>query len=830
MYPSTTSTSYRPYVPQASYRAYRPPPPPNAAESFYEFKDTTPNVPDEIIKFTKAATATDPPQYDVAAFLRETKTMVTVKIPDAPPSASGTGSPPPFHPWMKDGNEFELKQDEFVQKMINHIAFVNHGVDGVQVIAVIHNDTKKAAFLPLNLAYRAILGTKYPFRRISLTNVFDKILEKEFTAVIIGTRFPDDRKSIVQTFIYSTDVEVRVALAKLKPQLDPHIPITFISKIDEVCKTGCDVRAKELDCISRDLYETLTKTLRVPSEEGAISRIIGHLHEEILAYKKTLSTSTVFRAGFYVVKPTSSASTSGCPNKVNLTKLKLLDPNQDVPSEHPNDAFLALVFEHAFMQFLCWLCSGTPSLSKNGLKTWEFPLMMPNIELAYGPRKVFSSKTGGELTQQYFDEVKVVLDILKQIVAYLFQDNDKEKTCLPALYCAKSDFTDLIDKVLDYYKDKTKTPFSSEDLCAVTELRSRLLMVTNRLVEFFAVIQEAATQVQLKFTNVNDAHCKFMTRVIPWFHLRSQQIEMFYQGIKIKETSCATPCSTRITIPSPIIALERLRIQLMKYIPQAFGEKSIKPDKDVLMRMIQEDPNGPHVVLAKEYLSLQTSLDLQTRMAEAGITRHELCQSETDIADLLSWSMQSNLIHEVSRHGAGLWVRGLYEKFTSNMGQTDGKLYPRLMEKRKADENVARQGLTEVMAKLRAVMTQVANILMQFGLNPLVDEILGSSNPEALRGLAALAALKNENNNNVVCAVAREVNRCGSIALPSITEALSSISRAYAAAPSGPLGRSADVDMASYPASQSVILGALDGNYYVPYYKDNLETDYFRIS
>jgi hypothetical protein len=80
-------------------------------------------------------------------------------------------------------------------------------------------------------------------------------------------------------------MDVRIEIAKLKPQLDAYIPITFIQKIDDdKCFQICNQRQGDLACMTESLYKAMAKTLRVPADEGALARVIGLLHDKIHAY------------------------------------------------------------------------------------------------------------------------------------------------------------------------------------------------------------------------------------------------------------------------------------------------------------------------------------------------------------------------------------------------------------------------------------------------------------------------------------------------------------------------------------------------------------------
>lgn len=70
----------------------------------------------------------------------------------------------------------------------------------------------------LHHAYRAILGLQYPFRR--LKKAFAPLKRHAWTALVLGTRFGDDRPPVVRTYIYTESSEVRILLSQYKPIWD----------------------------------------------------------------------------------------------------------------------------------------------------------------------------------------------------------------------------------------------------------------------------------------------------------------------------------------------------------------------------------------------------------------------------------------------------------------------------------------------------------------------------------------------------------------------------------------------------------------------------------
>lgn len=768
-----------------------------------------------------------------------------------------------------------VPKETFIRKYTNKVIITHKGLGAVSVIAVLFHrpiptDLDKPAGIngltTLHAAYHTILGAEYPFREISPKDAFEEMLGKhEWAGLVVGTRPPDGQKPIVHTYIYSTDTSLRCSVANFKNAWDSLLPIILIDSCES--KDKCYIEGGNWWCKTKSLYEDFQKYFRLPSEQHQCSLFSKFLWEEYhggtwdntatpmtgdntfkvnrrhkraapldAVYNKTSAPGklgnyrpeTYDSPGFFVV--------NGCdPCNVKVAALQFQAVGQ-----------YGWLFEHAMLYFLCKVIqTGEQKFKTDQVNNWKLclyahdgdydisALPLPTDKVNYGS----TPPDYTPLLVRYAHKVKTLCTQLKAMLDICFPSTKKDELdCMTIVKCALNDLKDMIDKIVKCIPADTDI----KELCHITRMRAQLMILTARIVDFYTLLQEAGEKLTLPIKSgslLGDAFCKLTTKVITWYHAMNRVIEAYYNGCRLIFDK-KPPCFSTLVVPSPMIVRERLMLELRSRIPEAFDDDSSRePDEDYLLRYVQDNPESAETMVVRDYLSLTTSLLVQRKMAEFDVSQHELCDMEGQIADLMQWASQQNVVGDAARSSMSRWISGVFYEFKETLGQTDGTLVRRILEKRKNNDKRLKDMCKEAINKLRGSLSLVVEILLSLGVNPLADEIIGSRDQEALKGLAALMAIRNDKDGpaalacqkDILCALARQT-QCGQLATTNVLAALGVIGNAYKVSPEGVLDRNASFDMVAYPYNQSALLGAMDNRFYTPFYNSkDLSTGYWQL-
>lgn len=713
------------------------------------------------------------------------------------------------------------KAVDTVDRYLNKVFIRHSGINPVEVVAFAHakaNDpaTRGYAVGTLQAAYQLILGIDSPFREVEAEAAFAKILgDHPFSAIVIGTRLPDQKKSFVRTYLYSPDKEVRIGLAQYKTAWDSVLPIILVDpKNDHFNDSKCATNST-WHCQMNEAFKCFLKTLRVPSEENQAAIFPYFLH------KKVSDATGVTDLKYHVVD-----ACHPCPTELKLKTLKF-STVVDGATTDDSKALVQFLCEHAFLYFLCFLGDTSSGAKIDTAKIGGFNVC------GYAPKKEAKLKTTATLKLRqvkdaYKDRINDTMVLLKEMLTQSFDTNKDEIKCLGVLACAIDDMHKHVDKLIE----EVKALKQNTELCLLASLRSRYLVLTAKLSDFYVTLQQAigGMNMQVSMTQaVAEGFCSLTTKVVPWYHNRSEELESLYKAVRLLHDK-RDGCAPRILIPSPVIVRERLRFELMEQVPSAFKKDDVEPDEAALMKFMREHCDSPHTHTIRNYLSLKTSMDVQRKMADLDVTTGELCKAEADLCDLLEWASQRSIVSESAKVAVSHWAAHAFAQFRETLGQTDGMIVRRSLEKRKQNDKNLQRLCKNAIKSLQNSLELVSEMMLAVGINPIADEILARKDADVVKGLAALMALKDPSSfdESMLCSVAKAV-RCGEAASGSALDLISGISTAFKKLPHGPLGRDPFLDACAYPYAQAAVLGAVDGQWYVPYFGPELQPGYWKL-
>jgi hypothetical protein len=728
------------------------------------------------------------------------------------------------------GPQLEIKKIEKITPTTNKTEWRNHflshdsvilsgkGARGaISILAFATTDST------LHQAYAMTMGTEYPFINWpgALAGLFNDIIptarftKRKWLAIVVGSRFADTKRPYLHTYFYTTDEKVRIQLAKIKKAFGEHLPMDVIIKDD--CAPACE--SSEVSLAMSTAFEVFQKTLQVPSQVHGVAAFLPMLYDML---DHTSAPAQIDTLPLYYAE-TEPLCRTVCAITIDLIHVEHF-------FDRANDAARRIIYEYALVHFLCWLCDSTAAvLDRDAMAKFDVSLYVndasqiranslsdrnPNINQAH--------VHVDHAAKYYLIGACHIVKVLKEMLEILLPKDHKEKSCLPGLYCAMEHFKSELDCVLSSINDIDTAATGAKLYCAMQDIRSKMMAVTNRLVEFFMLVQSTAAQMNLRAPLATECRCKMAMRVIPWYHHRSIYLEGTYRAVQILQSTC-DPCTNRFTVPSPVMNVLRLRLLLLDALPAAF--KNNEPDIDYMMKHITEHATEPSAIVAKQFIAAWQPLQIQERMAALGLLTHEMCQAETEISELLTWGIDHGLSSHMQKSTITRWITGVSKEFMTNLGKPSAVAINRVMEARKKRDAVLRDMLKDLLTHLRGAQNKTMNLLLELGISPLIDEILRSKSPEILQNLTAIKALKADGAKDMTCAASRAI-RCGDIASQGLVNSLTNIADAYRSTVDAPLGRCSSLDMLLYQNT-----GMIDPqlNLYTVGHDDHLNYSYVRL-
>jgi hypothetical protein len=496
---------------------------------------------------------------------------------------------------------------------------------------------------------------------------------------------------------------------------------------------------------------------------------------------------------------------------------------------------VVVISQYVFSEFLCRLCSASDTsplitIDKTILESWEAYIVEPEIQANEA-----SLNVGDHFYYYYLRLMMIILCTLQEFMKQVKEVQDKALDCHTAIKCAFEEFTTPTQQYITQLGEHLAPPDATEpgehptiDACMASKWRTNLLTTTNRLIHLYTTIQTAAEKTDSRYNNLNTMYCQFTSSILPYFHLQSERLEMIYVGARIL-TYEQSGCMTSMILPSPVLMRERLRLELMTLIPEAFTDGNPqKPSKKVFERYIQREPDSMGAAKAREYIVLDESMKIQARMTALDVTRQELAESENEFCSLLSWAVDHGIASDMSSGMVMQWMSNAWDVFADTLGKRPEVMIRNMVRKRKKKDVQLREQFDKAITKVRGVLQDLVEMMLSLGVNPIVNEIIDDK--DILRGMAALSHMQRQPaSNDVICSVVKYTH-CGQTAIESHVSALGSIADGLVRAPSGPMGRCSTLDLFSYPVSSTGVVGGVDGDYYLPYYKADLTTGWLHMT
>lgn len=573
------------------------------------------------------------------------------------------------------------------------------------------DDAYRMAITTMDNAYRAILGIHYPFRRMDLQKtILEGMKGAPWTAVIVGTRFLNsNQRPYVHTYIYSPSEVIREQVSQWKVACDNVLPVTFIGR-------------EHQDNAAEQIYNAFRSSHRLPTKEHDIAQILGKLH---VGLRPTAWTHLEDPVAYFCID-------DECDDPCQANTVEIFEIKNLFVTSHA----YKLVMDNAFGYFATTMLTSTspPNIDAKAVETkWRMPLWENGVNVNDAD-VVDTSKKHQTL---YKTSVLQVLTTVSGVVHTLLPDNQKEKPCVPLLYCAKSSLQEQIKCLHDEFE-----PMANLEICDVLKLRSRYLMVTNRLLEFYTVLQETKDRVDVAF--VGEAYCKITSKLIPWYHQQSQLLESMFQGIQIMEhCQQQKSCAFRtVHIPSTYVSHKRLKASLSLRVPELVGNPSD------MLAYLRSNPSAPEGLEIREYLTLDFHHRVVRAMAEHGVNRHEVYEAEGIVSDLLQ--------HAHSAEAAEY----IFSRFEKSFFLPEPLLLRRRVQQQKSHEDAIRAKCQDLRKRTREAMNQFLEIMLHVGMHTVVEDMLTKTPPML------------DKSQGVVCSSLRS-NRCGDRVASKVMSTLS---------------------------------------------------------
>ena len=489
-------------------------------------------------------------------------------------------------------------------------------------------------------------------------------------------------------------------------------------------------------------------------------------------------------------------------------------------------ASFPFISSYCYLQLLCWLNdlpkTSNKTLDWDNIKSWNPCVYSLDDKFELDVSLDFGIRNKALAGLMYLWQARRSLTLLRLMLDGLLGEEKvkkEEKACYGSLMCKLEVLYTQVDEARKRAFEKAKKEGAREDMCQLSEIQGLITIVTQQLVEFVTLLHGTVAKGMLppKICNVlNTAVCTLASKVLPWYKETVVRLDadfaacrMTYQRTKL--------CISRVMLPSPVLLRRQLLLQLYRAMPELFKDRDEgEPKTSDLRERLLKKPNAPEAALIKQYLELETMMDLQRRMAEYDLSLAEMCDAESQLCEVLKWATSKKIVTEGDASYISHWIFSTFEQFRKTAAMEDHRLVTRALKRRKRLDKDMRDLIQKAVKSVQSALEILNEVFMTIGINPVVDTLLTRKADDAVRvqGLAALISARCSDDALLLASLSKAA-RVGSTGSTGTFDALAAVANAFKNAPHGPLVNSEFVSLA-VPYSHQFLKGALDGKDYLP--------------
>lgn len=675
----------------------------------------------------------------------------------------------------------------------------NGCIEGLKVTYLFNEKCENVCF---DVAMRLALGWDTPELMMECSTLLQTLhltrYSTPWSAILIANRPFHKVSSEVggaRLYLYTEDKAAIRRITKLRKAWDRVLPITVV---DPRCVSGSSTTS--WSCHGENAWDMFKKTLKEPADDAITALFPYFLQKD--GDKIKLHESEECQIVFYE----GTGWCNPCPTSA-ITNIRILT------IDHHYVNFICLI---AIEHIVCWVVDSPHGarLDEDTVNKWDLCLFVQGSASFPAAARALPDRCPDGVTPLqayglvYTLRVQIMMGYLEQMIKTLLPD-----TCIGPVKCLRDDIVCLVQSLLEDTTPKASAP----DLCEVSHIRTRLHFIIKRFMELYSHITQVVGQINLSITLcdsnqvLHDAYCKMTRIVIPWLHISSRTTEASYNARTMVDTGSS--CDAPTVILHPLLVKERMRLQLLSKVPHLMKGSDMDIVKN-LEHHVLSNPSDESASIAKNFISVSTSIMLKDRMIDMDIGMSEIGCIESDVCTLLDWASKECVLNNVSRVNLQTWVQGVLNLFRKNLAQTNGDFVRNALQARKSRDKQLAMICRDSMKKARELVGSLTNLLTAIGVNPLLSEIAGEEGQGVLNGLATLDSLRLENDRVLTCSVAKHMN-VGAMVLENVFESMERLSLIYSQAPDG----ISNPPQIAYP--YNIYEGANDGHMYLPVWGDS---------